>query len=64
MPKGKRNEPDKRQIRYVNAWNSYYKFLDYEIQRPGLTTQERNILKKCILKFAELEEKNIVKEQN
>lgn len=62
MPKGKRNEPDKRQIRYVNAWNSYYKFLDYEISKPNLTTQERNILKKCILKFAELEEKNIVKE--
>ena len=62
MSKGKRNEPDKRQIRYVNAWNSYYKFLDYEISKPNLTTQERNILKKCILKFAELEEKNIVKE--
>lgn len=64
MPRGKCNRPTKRQIKYVNAWNSYYEFLDYEIQRPGLTTQERNILKKCILKFAELEEKNIVKEQN
>lgn len=62
MPRGKNIKPDKRQIRYVNAWNSYYKFLDYEINKSGYTTQERNILKKCILKFTELEEKNIVKE--
>lgn len=62
MPRGKNIKPDKRQIRYVNAWNSYYNFLDYEINKSGYTTQERNILKKCILKFTELEEKNIVKE--
>ena len=64
MPKGKCKGLNKVQVKYMNAWNSYYKFLDYEIQRPGYTTQERNILKKCILKFTELEEKNIVKEQN
>lgn len=62
MPKGKCRGLNKVQIKYMNAWNSYYKFLNYEINRSCYTEAERNILKKCILKFAELEEKNIVKE--